>query len=76
MPCLESGTHSLVQKMNCRDNKGQGKQAPDVLDNSRTVHTVPTKNSHVDTAGKESEVTKAKVKTPRVATRIIFTPNT
>ena len=44
--------------------------------NNRTVRTVPTKLTHVDSAGKESEYAEAKLETSRVVTRIMFLPNT
>ena len=68
--------------------QGNGKQSPYVPDNSRTVHavlsnnnptilTVPTK---AHTCGlkleRNRDTQKAKLKTSRVATRILFPPNT
>ena len=92
MPCLESGTHSLVHKMRWRNNKGTEKQAPDVPDNSRTihavlnnnncarqtctVHTVSTQNHTSGLSWNESGYTKAKLKTSPVVTGIMFPPYT
>ena len=42
MQCLKSGTHSLLYKMNCRNNKER--KAPRCVRQTWTVHTVLTKN--------------------------------
>ena len=44
-PCLKSRTHSLVHKMNCH-KETRKQQAPDVLNNSCTIHSALSNNNN------------------------------